>query len=94
MLGRLYLDWWDKGLRPRRIPWLRLAAARLIPDAGKYFSAAAGPTWAPYSKLPRGVSFPSPVVSNTHRPIWDYTFLCPPIRWMLSAIRHDPDHRL
>lgn len=75
-----YLAWWDKVSVPGEYR-VTLRRGEVEPDVGKYLSS--GPDLGVVIEV-AGVTYgPSPVVRNTHRPIWDYTF-SRPIRWKLG----------
>ncbi|HEX8204332.1 MAG TPA: hypothetical protein VF590_27890, partial [Isosphaeraceae bacterium] len=76
-----YLAWWEQVTVPRGYK-VTLRRGEVDPSVGKYLGGG-GPdlgveVWV------AGVKYgPSPVVRNTHRPIWDYTFPRP-ITWKLN----------
>jgi GTPase SAR1 family protein len=73
-----YLDWWDKVSVPGEYR-VTLRRGEVDPDVGKYL-AGGGPDLGVVLEV-GGVTYgPSPVVRNTHKPIWDYTFPRP-IKW-------------
>ncbi|HMB05169.1 MAG TPA: hypothetical protein VKP69_15705, partial [Isosphaeraceae bacterium] len=75
-----YLDWWDKVSVPGEYR-VTLRRGEVDPEVGKYLGG--GPDLGVVIEV-AGVEYgPSPVVRNTHRPIWDYTFPRP-IRWKVG----------
>jgi hypothetical protein len=73
-----YLDWWDRTSVPGDYR-VTLRRGEVGPDVGKYLGGG-GPDLGVVIEV-GGVTYgPSPVVRNTRRPIWDYTFTRP-IRW-------------
>jgi GTPase SAR1 family protein len=79
--AKRYLAWWDKITSPNDYSVV-LKRAQVEPGVGKYLSGGAPDlsveVWVD------GVKYgPSPVVKNTHSPIWNYTFPRP-IRWKLG----------
>ena len=79
--AQAYLDWWDKVSVPGEYR-VTLRRGEVDPDAGKYLGGG-GPDLGVVLEVAGAVYGPSPVVPNTHRPIWDYTFPRP-IRWKLG----------
>jgi len=78
--ARAYLDWWDKVSVPG-LYRVTLRRGEVEPDVGKYLGG--GPDLGVVVEA-GGVTYgPSPVVRNTHRPFWDYTFPRP-VRWKLG----------
>lgn len=76
-----YLAWWDKVSVPGEYR-VTVRRGEVEPDVGKYFSGG-GPDLGVVLEV-AGVTYgPSPVVRNTRRPIWDYTF-SRPVRWKLG----------
>ncbi len=76
-----FLDWWDKVSVPGEYH-VTLRRGEVEPDVGKYLGGG-GPDLAVVIEV-GGVSYgPSPVVRNTHKPIWDYAFTRP-VRWKLG----------
>ncbi|MBV8678293.1 MAG: hypothetical protein JO355_14110 [Planctomycetaceae bacterium] len=73
-----YLDWWDKVSVPGEYR-VTLRRGEVAPDVGKYLGGG-GPDLGVVIEVAGQTYGPSPVVRNTHRPIWDYTFPRP-IRW-------------
>jgi hypothetical protein len=79
--AQAYLDWWDKVSVPGEYH-VTLRRGEFEPDVGKYFGGG-GPDLGVILEV-GGVTYgPSPVVPNTHTPIWDYTF-SRPICWKLG----------
>ena len=79
--ARRYLEWWDKVSVPRDYR-VKLRRGEVDPSVGKYLGGG-GPDLGVIIEVGGVVHGPSPVVRNTHRPIWDYTFPRP-IRWKLG----------
>jgi len=76
--AKRYLDWWDKVSVPGEYR-VTLRRGEVAPDVGKYL-AGGGPDLGVTIEV-AGITYgPSPVVRNTHKPIWDYTF-SRPIKW-------------
>ena len=73
-----YLDWWDKVSVPGEYK-VTLRRGEVDPEVGKYLGGG-GPDLGVIVEVAGVTHGPSPVVRNTHRPIWDYTFPRP-IRW-------------
>jgi hypothetical protein len=79
--ARQYLDWWDRVSTPHDYR-VTLRRGEVEPDVGKYLGGG-GPDLGVVVEV-AGVAYgPSPVVRNTHRPFWDYTFPRP-VRWKLG----------
>jgi outer membrane protein assembly factor BamD (BamD/ComL family) len=79
--AQAYLQWWDKVSVPGEYR-VTLRRGEVEPDVGKFLGGG-GPNLGVVLEV-GGVTYgPSPVVPNTHRPIWDYTF-ARPIRWKLG----------
>jgi GTPase SAR1 family protein len=79
--AQAYLDWWDKVEVPGEYT-VTLRRGQVESNVGKYLGGG-GPDLGVVVEV-GGVTYgPSPVVPNTHRPIWDYTFPRP-IRWKLG----------
>jgi hypothetical protein len=79
--AQTYLDWWDKVSVPNEYK-VTLRRGEVDPGVGKYL-AGGGPDLGVTIEV-GGVTYgPSPVVRNTHRPIWEYTFPRP-IRWKVG----------
>lgn len=76
-----YLDWWDKVSVPGEYS-VTLRRGEVEPDVGKYLSGG-GPDLGVTIEVAGAVYGPSPVVPNSYRPIWDYTFPRP-VRWKLG----------
>lgn len=76
-----YLDWWERVSSPH--PYhVTLRRGVVEPGVGKYL-AGGGPDLGVVLEV-GGVTYgPSPVVPNTHRPVWDYSF-SRPIMWKLG----------
>ncbi len=79
--GQAYLDWWDRVSNPGEYR-VTLRRGEVDPDVGKYLSGG-GPDLGVVLEVAGAVYGPSPIVPNTHQPIWDYTFPRP-IRWKLG----------
>jgi GTPase SAR1 family protein len=76
-----YLDWWDKVSVPGDYH-VTLRRGEVEPNVGKYLGGG-GPDLGVTLEV-GGVTYgPSPVVPNSHRPIWDYTFPRA-VRWKLG----------
>jgi hypothetical protein len=79
--AQAYLDWWDRVSAPGDYR-VTLRRGTFDPKVGKYLGGG-GPDLGVIIEV-GGVTYgPSPVVRNTARPIWDYTFPRP-IRWKLG----------
>ena len=79
--ARVYLDWWDKVSAPSDYR-VTLRRGEVASDVGKYLGGG-GPDLGVVIEV-GGVEYgPSPVVRNTARPIWDYTF-ARPVHWKLG----------
>jgi GTPase SAR1 family protein len=79
--AQLFLDWWDKVSVPGEYR-VTLRRGEVEPTVGKYLGGG-GPDLGVELEV-GGVTYgPSPVVRNTRRPIWDYTFPRP-VRWKLG----------
>ncbi len=79
--ARTFLDWWDKVTVPGEYR-VTLRRGQVEPDVGKYLGGG-GPDLGVVVEVGGLTYGPSPVVRNTHRPIWDYTFPRP-VRWKLG----------
>jgi hypothetical protein len=79
--AQAYLDWWDKVSVPGEYK-VTLRRGEFEPDVGKFLGGG-GPDLGVVLEVGGVVYGPSPVVPNTRRPIWDYTFTRP-IRWKLG----------
>jgi hypothetical protein len=79
--ARAYLDWWDKVSVPGEYR-VTLRRGAVEPTVGKYLGGG-GPDLGVVIEVGGLTYGPSPVVPNTHRPIWDYTFPRP-VRWKLG----------
>jgi hypothetical protein len=76
-----YLQWWDKVSVPSSYR-VTLRRGEVEPAVGKYFSGGA-PDLGVVIEV-AGVAYgPSPVIRDSHRPVWDYTF-AQPITWKLG----------
>ena len=79
--AKQYFDWWDKVSVPGEYR-VTLRRGEVRPDVGKYLGGG-GPDLGVVIEV-AGVTYgPSPVLRNTHRPIWDYTFPRP-IKWKVG----------
>src|SRR5262249_42848378 len=79
--ARHYLEWWDKVSVPGSYH-VTLRRGEVEPKVGKYFSGGA-PDLGVVIEV-AGVAYgPSPVIRDSHRPVWDYTF-AQPITWKLG----------
>ncbi len=79
--AKRYLAWWAKVSVPGEYR-VTLRRGEVDSDVGKYLSGG-GPDLGVVLEV-AGVTYgPSPVVRNTHKPIWDYTF-SRPIKWKLG----------
>jgi hypothetical protein len=76
-----YLQWWDKISVPSQY---RVTLRRGVVESkvGKYFAGGA-PDLGVVVEVAGVVYGPSPVIRNSHRPVWDYTFP-QPITWKLG----------
>jgi GTPase SAR1 family protein len=79
--ARAYLDWWDRVSVPGSYR-VTLRRGEVERSVGKYLSGGA-PDLGVVVEVAGAVYGPSPVIRNTHRPIWDYTFPRP-IVWKLG----------
>jgi len=78
--ARRYLAWWDAVSVPHDYR-VTLRRGEVAADVGKYLGG--GPDLGVTLDV-GGVTYgPSPVVRNTHRPVWDHTF-ARPVRWKLG----------
>jgi GTPase SAR1 family protein len=76
-----YLEWWNRVSTPGSYRVV-LRRGEVEPEVGKYL-AGGGPDLC-VELWVAGVKYgPSPVIPNSHRPIWDYTFSAP-IAWKLG----------
>ncbi|WP_165070759.1 TRAFAC clade GTPase domain-containing protein [Paludisphaera rhizosphaerae] len=73
-----YLDWWDKISVPQNYR-VTLRRGEVPNSAGKYL-AGGGPDLGVTLEVAGATYGPSPVIPNTTRPIWDYTY-SQPIVW-------------
>ncbi|WP_165246359.1 GTPase domain-containing protein [Paludisphaera soli] len=70
--SKTYLDWWDKASTPHGYR-VTLRRGEVASSTGKYL-AGGGPDLGVTIQV-GGVTYgPSPVIANSTRPIWDYTF--------------------
>ena len=76
-----YLAWWDKVSVPSEYR-VTLRRGEVEPTVGKYLSGGA-PDLGVEIDVAGVTHGPSPVVPNSRRPIWDYTFPRP-VRWKLG----------
>jgi hypothetical protein len=67
-----YLDWWDKVSVPGAYR-VTLRRGEVESSVGKYLAGGA-PDLGVVIEVAGSVYGPSPVIPNSHRPIWDYTF--------------------
>lgn len=67
-----YLDWWDRASAPHGYR-VTLRRGEVPASTGKYL-AGGGPDLGVTLEVGGVVYGPSPVVANSTRPIWDYTF--------------------
>jgi len=79
--ARNYLQWWDRVSVPGEYR-VTLRRGEVEPSVGKYFAGGA-PDLGVVIEAAGVVHGPSPVIRDTHRPIWDYTFPRP-ITWKLG----------
>lgn len=76
-----YLDWWDKVSVPHPYK-VTLRRGEVEPTVGKYLAGGA-PDLGVVVEVAGVVHGPSPVIRDSHRPVWDYTFP-EPITWKLG----------
>jgi hypothetical protein len=76
-----YLDWWDKISIPGHYR-VTLRRGEVEPKVGKYLAGGA-PDLGVVIEVAGATYGPSPVIPNTHRPVWDHTFP-QPITWKLG----------
>jgi GTPase SAR1 family protein len=76
-----YLEWWDKISVPGQYR-VTLRRGEVEPKVGKYFAGGA-PDLGVVIEVAGAVYGPSPVIRDSHRPVWDYTFP-QPITWKLG----------
>jgi Double-GTPase 2 len=76
-----YLAWWARVTQPNDYR-VTLRRGEVDKAVGKYLGGG-GPDLGVVLDVGGAVYGPSPVVPNTHRPIWDYTFPRP-VRWKLG----------
>ena len=76
-----YLDWWDKVSVPGQYH-VTLRRGEVEPAVGKYLAGGA-PDLGVVIEVAGSIYGPSPVIPDSHRPIWDYTFP-QPITWKLG----------
>ncbi len=79
--AKQYLDWWDKVSVPGQYR-VTLRRGVVEPGVGKYFAGGA-PNLGVVVEVAGTVYGPSPVIRDSHRPIWDYTFP-QPITWKVG----------
>ena len=79
--AQTYLDWWDKISVPGDYR-VTIRRGEVEPGAGKYLGGG-GPDLGVIVEVGGATYGPSPVVPNSHRPFWDYTFPRP-VRWKLG----------
>jgi hypothetical protein len=79
--ARGYLDWWDKISVPGEYR-VTLRRGEVERSVGKYFSGGA-PDLGVVVEVAGVAHGPSPVIRDTHRPIWEHTFPRP-ITWKLG----------
>ncbi len=76
-----YLDWWDKVSVPGEYR-VTLKRGEVEPSVGKYLAGGA-PNLGVVIEVAGTVYGPSSVISDSHRPIWEYTFPRP-ITWKVG----------
>ena len=76
-----YLEWWDKISVPGRYR-VTLRRGEVEPKVGKYLAGGA-PDLGVVVEVAGATYGPSPVIRNSYRPVWDYTF-AEPITWKLG----------
>ena len=76
--ARGFLDWWSKVSTPNEYRVI-LRRGEVDEQVGKYLGGG-GPDLCVEVWVAGVKHGPSPVIPNTHRPIWDYAF-AQPIRW-------------
>ena len=76
-----YQEWWDKISVPGQYR-VTLRRGEVEPKVGKYFAGGA-PDLGVVIEVAGAVYGPSTVIPNSHRPVWDYTFV-QPITWKLG----------
>ena len=76
-----YLDWWDQVSSPHPYK-VTLRRGTVEPSVGKYFAGGA-PDLGVVVEVAGTVHGPSPVIRDSHSPVWDYTFP-EPIIWKLG----------
>jgi GTPase SAR1 family protein len=76
-----YLEWWDKISVPGHYR-VTLRRGEVERKVGKYFAGGA-PDLGVVIEVAGVVYGPSPVIRDSHRPVWDYTFP-QPITWKLG----------
>ena len=79
--AQAYLAWWDKVSVPGDYR-VTLRRGEVEPGVGKYLGGG-GPDLGVRVEVAGAVYGPTPVVPNSRRPIWDYTFPRP-VRWKLG----------
>lgn len=70
-----YLDWWEKISAPGEYRVV-LRRGTVSESVGKYFNGG-GPDLGVTIEVAGAIYGPSPVIHNSHRPIWDYVFPTP-----------------
>ena len=76
-----YQEWWDKISVPGQYR-VTLRRGEVEKRVGKYFAGGA-PDLGVVIEVAGAVYGPSTVIRDTHRPVWDYTFV-QPITWKLG----------
>ncbi len=76
-----YLEWWEKISVPSHYR-VTLRRGEVEPKVGKYLAGGA-PDLGVVIEVAGAVYGPSPVIRDSHRPVWDYTFP-QPITWKLG----------
>ena len=76
-----FLTWWDKVSVPNDYR-VTVRRGEVEPGVGKYLAGGA-PDLGVEIDVAGATYGPSPVIPNSHRPIWDYTFPRP-VRWKLG----------
>jgi len=79
--ARTYLDWWDRVSVPGKYR-VTLRRGQVESSVGKYLSGGA-PDLGVVLEVAGVVYGPSPVIKDSHRPIWGYTFPRPVV-WKLG----------
>jgi len=73
--AKRYLDWWDKISVPGEYRVV-LRRGTVAQSVGKYLNGG-GPDLGVTIEVGGVVYGPSPIIHNSHRPIWDYSFASP-----------------